>query len=799
MANTNFVDSQTPVVASWLNDVNDFVYQGIFPPGVVFPSSGVTYTPAGTGAVNTTVQAKLRESVSVKDFGAVGNGTTDDTIAIQAAIDASDSVFFPEGTYKITSEITLNSNNVLFGAGQGATTLLFYKASNPASSEFMLAARYKSNITIQDMTVKSNAYADGLFDVGTYYAGPPKRYVGGDAGKINGILISSCSNVTVQNCEITGFNYDGIRVSVEGNNTNTDYNKNLKFDKLYGHHCLTTPLDILGTIGYTVTNCTMTDNGHYNASYIDGSTGYGIVLGRYVSASQLPSRSGICANNYCARNVRHGIDAHSAVDILITDNICEDNLCMGIGVLDYSGSVDDTTGAVVVQNNLIKHTVWVVSQYPLLTYRDDSTERDDSLGIYVSGFSNLILDAIIQNNTIKDLRYRQLTANTATDLIGSIFCSGAASAVVRGNHVDSFQTNYYPSICLDIAAPRIEVTDNYLRGYQRSTISKEYFRFNAGGGSGVGIISGNHLQVIGAYSDSSGTQAAYPLMRKIAGSLTFTSNSVFQTSQGTRGGIWYSTDTNKKYGFNGILSVNRGNVLYPDGVTAIEYASRIKGSLTLYITDAGSGRYDGLSSGNSFEGSSAASVLAILNDMPHCESGMVIMINQDQLDWGSDAGITIPTWQDNITFRGLSSETSNSMTKTGGIKTTGNNLITCPERSQNINFEYLYLKSAGTSVVYSPANMISCGVEGTGSGTIGAYCVYKSSYLHNNRFKGSGSGIGIAISAQLGSRIVSHVNDSDATQFAYGLNANSAAVYKNSTQPTGATSNELAQNGGTIA
>ena len=62
-------------------------------------SNLITYTPAGTGAVDTTVQTKLRESVSVKDFGAVGDGVTDDTAAIQAALDAGDVIVIPYGTY----------------------------------------------------------------------------------------------------------------------------------------------------------------------------------------------------------------------------------------------------------------------------------------------------------------------------------------------------------------------------------------------------------------------------------------------------------------------------------------------------------------------------------------------------------------------------------------------------------------------------------------------------------------------------------------------------------------------------
>ena len=52
----------------------------------VTDASIVTYQPAGTGAVATTVQTKLRESVSVMDFGAVGDGVADDLNAFNAAL-----------------------------------------------------------------------------------------------------------------------------------------------------------------------------------------------------------------------------------------------------------------------------------------------------------------------------------------------------------------------------------------------------------------------------------------------------------------------------------------------------------------------------------------------------------------------------------------------------------------------------------------------------------------------------------------------------------------------------------------
>ena len=71
----------------------------------------------GTGATARTVQAKLRDIVSVKDFGATGDGTTDDSTAIQAALDYAETlaygctILFPPGTYLIGTKCVLTRTN----------------------------------------------------------------------------------------------------------------------------------------------------------------------------------------------------------------------------------------------------------------------------------------------------------------------------------------------------------------------------------------------------------------------------------------------------------------------------------------------------------------------------------------------------------------------------------------------------------------------------------------------------------------------------------------------------------------
>lgn len=101
-------------------------------------SAFVTFIQSGTGAVATTVQTKLRETISVKDFGAVGDGITDDTAAIQSCLNAAGSyteIKFP-GLFLVTSGITVTSKSNLILTGgtiktnSNITAITFASCSN---------------------------------------------------------------------------------------------------------------------------------------------------------------------------------------------------------------------------------------------------------------------------------------------------------------------------------------------------------------------------------------------------------------------------------------------------------------------------------------------------------------------------------------------------------------------------------------------------------------------------------------------------------------------------------------------
>jgi hypothetical protein len=129
---------------------------------------GVTYDPPFTGGVPYPVCEKLEQTVSVLDFGAVGDGTTDDTVAINNAIIAVNAagggtVFFPEGTYLVTDvgnnvAISLLSNVTLNGDGINATII---KLKNNGNAH-VINATSVSNVAITNLTVDGNRASQSL-------------------------------------------------------------------------------------------------------------------------------------------------------------------------------------------------------------------------------------------------------------------------------------------------------------------------------------------------------------------------------------------------------------------------------------------------------------------------------------------------------------------------------------------------------------------------------------------------------------------------------------------------------------
>lgn len=144
-----------------------------FATGLAGDAEMVSFLQAGSGAVSRSVRSKLRESVSITDFGASTTASAaTNTTAITAAMAAANEVIVPEGTFAVNS-ITVPADTWLVGTSNTGSIL------STTGSQILLIDDV-ANVTVDNLK---------LVSTGTAYG-----------NTIN--VIQAANNITVQNCVI---------------------------------------------------------------------------------------------------------------------------------------------------------------------------------------------------------------------------------------------------------------------------------------------------------------------------------------------------------------------------------------------------------------------------------------------------------------------------------------------------------------------------------------------------------------------------------------------------------------------
>lgn len=348
-------------------------------------SSLVGFIQPGTGAVATTVQTKLRERVSVKDFGAVGDGVTDDTVAIRAALQSftsstgGGSIYFPPGTYIISSSLIVDVNGMTLIGVKGQSWL---KRKNSVAGDTMNVmqtawqGRYGS-APIYDFTV-----------IGLGFDGNKANNIAGVNDNYDHCLSLLYSNrTTLRDCIIKNANRIGAPLSTGANDSTVE-------------GCWFLNCDEGGVYAEVSNNIRFVNNHVYgcsNASYNIGSICFNNITGGVISGNivdgngSTAGRDGIYIRNVCT-------------DIAVSGNTVRNQFRYGIWVYDESNMGGASSPSrISITGNTVKGT----GNHPIfLQYARQSSIVGNTIdcgttlptGVYFHNCTDLSISANQVNN-----------------------------------------------------------------------------------------------------------------------------------------------------------------------------------------------------------------------------------------------------------------------------------------------------------------------------------------------------------------------------------------------------------------
>ena len=279
----------------------------------------VAYREKTEDSLNSSVTTSETAGFDVTKVGATGSDSSDDTQAIQNALDKYDSVYIPDGTYYINVDrmLHLNSGQTLT-LSEGATLQAMPTASG-----------YYRIITISNVT---DVAVSGGRIVGdrTVHTGSSGEWGMGIAVE-NGSKDVAISNIAISNCWGDGvFLGDGATVS------------NVTLDNVVCDNNRRQGLSITNAVHVTITDCTFKNtNGTAPEAGIDIEPDAGY------TTSDITIK-----NTQCIGNAGSGIDlmglAEYVRDINITESVISDNSGMGLRI--YKASEVQVTDTVTSNN-----------------------------------------------------------------------------------------------------------------------------------------------------------------------------------------------------------------------------------------------------------------------------------------------------------------------------------------------------------------------------------------------------------------------------------------------------------------